>query len=117
MKVILRVSLQYIPSFVDAAAVKFKRNGTGTVDWSGVSADGNAIRDWVWSASTRALVDDFLTKLFNQINWSTIDGVEVGRQPESPIPQLGQDIDRVFEPVVGEPVGVVAEEHQGTASR
>jgi beta-galactosidase GanA len=47
MKVILRVSPQYIPSFVDTAAVKFRRNGS--VNWTGVNADGNNIRDWVWS--------------------------------------------------------------------
>jgi hypothetical protein len=76
MKVILRVSPQYIPSFVDTAAVKFRRNGS--VNWTGVNADGNNIRDWVWSASTRALVDDFLTKLFNQLNWSVIDGIQLG---------------------------------------
>jgi hypothetical protein len=76
MKVILRVSMQYIPTFVDTAAVKFRRNGA--VDWNPGNVSGGNARDWVWSASTRALVDDFLTKLFNQLNWSVIDGVQLG---------------------------------------
>jgi hypothetical protein len=76
MKVVLRVSMQYIPTFVDTAAVKFRRNGA--VDWNPGNVSGGNARDWVWSASTRALVDDFLSKLFNQLNWATIDGVQLG---------------------------------------
>jgi hypothetical protein len=76
LKVCLRVSPQYIPSFVATSGVKFKRNGN--VEWAGVTADGNNVRDWVWSASTRALVDDFYTKLFNQLNWANIDRVQLG---------------------------------------
>jgi len=79
LKVCLRVSLQYIPSFVDTAAVKFRRNGG--VDHNPGNVSGNNARDWVWSASTRALVDDFLTKLFNQLTWSQIERVQLGGGP------------------------------------
>jgi hypothetical protein len=79
LKVTLRVSLQYIPTFVDTAAVKFRRNGG--VDYNPGNLSGNNARDWVWSASTRALVDDFLTKLFNQLDWTKIDRVQLGGGP------------------------------------
>jgi hypothetical protein len=79
MKVTLRVSLQYIPTFVDTAAVKLRRNGG--VDHNPGNVSGNNARDWVWSASTRALVADFLDKLFVQINWAVIDRVQLGGGP------------------------------------
>jgi hypothetical protein len=76
LKVCLRVAPQYIPTFVDTAAVKFRRNGS--VDWTGANITGDATRDYVWSASTRNLLDDFLTKLFAQLDWSKIDRVQLG---------------------------------------
>jgi hypothetical protein len=79
LKVCLRVSPQYIPTFVDTAAVKFRRNGA--VDWNPTISGGGSVRDWVWSASTRALLDDFLTKLFNQLTWSQIERVQLGGGP------------------------------------
>jgi hypothetical protein len=76
LKICLRVAPQYIPTFVDTAAVKFRRNGS--VDWTGANITGDATRDYVWSASTRALLDDWLTKLFNQLNWTQIERVQLG---------------------------------------
>jgi hypothetical protein len=78
-KVCLRANLQYIPTFVDSAAVKFRRNGA--VDYNPGNVSGNNARDWVWSASTRALADDYLTKLFAQLDWSKIDRVQLGGGP------------------------------------
>jgi len=83
MAVVLRVSLQYLPTFVDTLAVKFsgktKAGVPSTHNPGNVSGD-NA-RDWVWSASTRALVNDFLNKLFVQIPWTSVERVQLGGGP------------------------------------
>jgi hypothetical protein len=79
LKVCLRANLQYIPTFVDTAATKFRRNGA--VDHNPGNVSGDNARDWVWSAATRALVDDYLTKLFAQLDWSKIDRVQLGGGP------------------------------------
>jgi hypothetical protein len=76
LKVCLRVAPQYIPTFVDTAGVKLRRNGA--VDWTATGASGANVRDWVWSASTRALLQDFLTKLFVQIDWTKVERVQLG---------------------------------------
>lgn len=79
LRVCLRVSPQYIPSFVDSGGVKFKRsNGT---EHNPGNVSGYNVRDWVWSKSTRSMVEDFLGKLFIQLDWSKIERVQVGGGP------------------------------------
>src|SRR5262249_18769209 len=46
-----------------------------------------------------------------------IDGEVISRQRQSAIAQLGEDLDGVLHPAGGEAVHVIADEHQGPASR
>lgn len=76
LKVCLRVSLQYPPTFVQTGVPKFKRNG-GT-EHSPLQSSGDNVRDWVWSKTGRDYVEDFLDKLFVQLDWSKVERVQLG---------------------------------------
>jgi hypothetical protein len=83
LKVTLRVSLQYLPTFVDTAAVKLRRNGTRhkrSRPQPGQRLGQQRPRLGLVGVDPR-LVADFLDKLFVQINWAVIDRVQLGGGP------------------------------------
>lgn len=76
LKITLEVGLHYPPTFVQTGVPKFK-DEAGT-EWSASNASGKNVRDWVWSATGRAYVKDYLDKLFAQVPWAMVDKVRVG---------------------------------------
>ena len=51
-------------------------------------------------------------ELLDQVGVVGVEGVVVERQRDPLVPQVGEDGQRVLQPVMREPVGVVAEKHE-----
>lgn len=74
--VCFEAALQYPPDFVKTGAPKFK-DQSGT-EWDGDQGTGDQIRDWIWSATGRDYVEDYLSKLFTALPWENIERVRLG---------------------------------------
>lgn len=59
---ILSHSIQYPPSWALTAVEAFKDQAGNT--WAGTGGSGGQVRNWMWTATGRGFVSDFLTKVY-----------------------------------------------------